>query len=720
MTAALPTGWAEATLGDVLSRFEAGRSLKAEGRPAEPQEFGVLKISAVTWGEFDASENKALLQGDQPKDHETVRKGDLLISRANTSELVGAVVRVPRDHPNLMLPDKLLRLVLETAAVDPDFVKFALRTRPVRGYFEREATGTSHSMRNLSQPKMRGAPLRLPPLNEQRRIVSKLEALQQRTAHACAALDAIPPLLEKFRQSVLAAAFRGDLTADWRARNPDVEPASVLLERIRKERRRRWEEAELAKMKAKGKVPKDDRWKGRYKEPPRVEEAGLPELPAGWSWAALEELAEKVTDGTHQPPPFSSDGTPFLVIRNVVTGEIDWDSVSKWVTHDVFLKYTSHLRPRRGDVLYTAVGSYGVALEVETDREFMFQRHIAHVRPVVSRESRLLVPRFLATVLNAPSGRQQADAVARGVAQKTVTLKDLKRFAIPLPPVAEQKEVIQRLEVRLARSAAITESITDGPATLSLLEQSILAKAFRGDLVPQDPDDEPASKLLERIRAARLDKPARRTRRRARKPKAAPGQLAIVPPPEPTSPSEPALPATDLRDRVHRALLGYGPMERDAAIRHAAAALRDAGAVDYRRLRRGGPLYRSLDAAVDAALAAGLLDQPTSGEVRAILEKPRDYTPEHWRHVLLACLGDDAVDRAEAVEACAWWAAENMGLEFQRLRRDGVIVRGLEAALDVAIRDGEFERDGPTDALRRTTGKSSSSGGVMTLGHNHG
>src|SRR5690606_36004057 len=130
--------------------------------------------------------------------------------------------------------------------------------------------------------------------NEQRRIVGKIEALFERSRRARQALDAIPPLIEKLRQSILAAAFRGDLTADWRAQNPDVEPASVLLERIRAERRRRWEQAYLDKLKAKGKTPKDDKWKSKYNAPAAAATAGLPSLPATWTWARVEELSSKV------------------------------------------------------------------------------------------------------------------------------------------------------------------------------------------------------------------------------------------------------------------------------------------------------------------------------------------------------------------------------------------------------------------------------------------
>ncbi len=141
-------------------------------------------------------------------------------------------------------------------------------------------------------------------LHEQRRIVSKLESLLARSRRAKEALDAIPALLERFRQSVLAAAFRGDLTADWRAQHPDVEPASKLLERIRAERRLRWEEAELEKMRATGKVPQNDAWKVKYKAKPIDIIEGcqsLPQTGAGQAWAPVQQTGLPQPQGTGTP-----------------------------------------------------------------------------------------------------------------------------------------------------------------------------------------------------------------------------------------------------------------------------------------------------------------------------------------------------------------------------------------------------------------------------------
>ena len=150
----LPEGWVWTTLELLLERIEAGHSFRAQGRPAKKGELGVIKVSAMTWGKFLPNENKALLPDTDPGNTPKVCKGDLLISRANTVELVGAVVLVEEDYPSLFLSDKSLRLVPITEEVSKEFLLYALRTRQVRDVFEGEPTGVSESMRNISQDKI--------------------------------------------------------------------------------------------------------------------------------------------------------------------------------------------------------------------------------------------------------------------------------------------------------------------------------------------------------------------------------------------------------------------------------------------------------------------------------------------------------------------------------------------------------------------------------------
>ena len=175
------------------------------------------------------------------------------------------------------------------------------------------------------------------PLEEQSRIVCKLDHLLSRHRGAKDALTSVPPLIDRLRQSILSAAFRGDLTADWRARNPDVAPADKLLERIRDERRRRWEEAELARLTAKGKEPVDGDWRKRYVPPPRISSSALPSLPSGWVWSSLGELTEIGTGATpHRSEPRYWDGGAIPWITSRMLNAEAVDKADEFVTSSAF------------------------------------------------------------------------------------------------------------------------------------------------------------------------------------------------------------------------------------------------------------------------------------------------------------------------------------------------------------------------------------------------
>src|ERR1043165_9490088 len=224
-----------------------------------------------------------------------------------------------------------VKVLKASVALDPRFAFYALRTirLPDKGY--------SRHFKFL-----RASRFPVAPLNEQRRIVGKLEGLLARSRRTKEALDAIPTLLERFRQSVLAAAFRGDLTKDWREKNSDMEPASKLLDRIRAERRRRWEEVELERLRTKGKALRDDRWKEKYENPARLHESDLPKLPNGWAWASMEEvcpLEAPIVYGIILPGDDVRDGVPYIRPVDINTdGTINLKSV-KGTTQSIAKQY---------------------------------------------------------------------------------------------------------------------------------------------------------------------------------------------------------------------------------------------------------------------------------------------------------------------------------------------------------------------------------------------
>lgn len=196
------------TLGDVLLGIEAGKSFQTSDLPAKEDELGVLKVSAVTWTAFRPEEAKAVIDYTPDVRHR-VRRDDLLISRANTRELVGAVVLVEKDYPNRLLSDKTLRLVVDTARVDKVYLLFALRSASARAHIEHFATGTSDSMRNIAQGVISSIPILLPDLDAQREIAARLKtqlaAVEEARQAATAQLRELAHLANAIKRDCWAA-----------------------------------------------------------------------------------------------------------------------------------------------------------------------------------------------------------------------------------------------------------------------------------------------------------------------------------------------------------------------------------------------------------------------------------------------------------------------------------------------------------------------------------
>ena len=196
-------------LGEVLKEIQGGKSLSCEERPALENEWGVLKVSAVSWGEFQSDENKVLPQGFLPRAEHEVRSGDLLMLRANTTELVGATVLVGETRPHLMLSDKTLRLVLKETRIDPGYLEIALRERKARNFIETNATGTSPSMKNISQETIRRIPLLLPSLDTQRAILAAIRNRESVCSQIKIAIQARQKALVVLPTKILRQAFSG-------------------------------------------------------------------------------------------------------------------------------------------------------------------------------------------------------------------------------------------------------------------------------------------------------------------------------------------------------------------------------------------------------------------------------------------------------------------------------------------------------------------------------
>ena len=222
-------------------------------------------------------------------------------------------------------------------------------------------------------------------------------------------------------------------------------------------------------------------------------------LPEGWAWTRLESLCSIITDGDHQAPPQQADGIPFLVISDVSSGKIDFSN-TRHVSSNYFDSLDGSRKPRYGDLLLTVTGSFGIVVPVNTEERFCFQRHIALLRPLGYR-------RFLINALAAPSTYAYFNAKATGTAQKTVSLGCLRSTLLALPPENEESRIIKQL-TQLMPLVEEYGGLEDAREALDAalpgrLRKSVLQLAVRGGLAPQDPTDEPAGVLLERIRGQR-------------------------------------------------------------------------------------------------------------------------------------------------------------------------------------------------------------------------
>ncbi|MBI2353563.1 MAG: restriction endonuclease subunit S [Deltaproteobacteria bacterium] len=346
----------------------------------------------------------------------------------------------------------------------------------------------------------------LPPLAEQTRIVEKNEELLSDLDAGVAELKAAQKKLAQYRQSLLKSAVEGALTAEWRTKNKPKETGAQLLERILKERRVRWEEKQLARFKEQGKTPPKG-WQDKYPEPVQPDTTNLPELPEGWFYSELEALIPPDKTGTKTGPfgsllkkhEHKSSGIPVVGIENI--DRMKFIPGSKIHITESKSRELSEYDLLAGDVVISRSGTVG---EVCVIPDYLgiarFSTNIMRVR----LNYQVILPDYFCLLLNgSPFVLQQIRKLCSGSTRDFLNTEILMSIIFLVPPINEQHKIILALYVSLqeveTQNNAILQSLTQAAAQ----RKNILKTAFSGQLVSQNPDDEPASVLLERIREER-------------------------------------------------------------------------------------------------------------------------------------------------------------------------------------------------------------------------
>lgn len=399
--------------------------------------------------------------------------------------------------PTALLNQRVCRISTDADVYNLRFLYYLLP-----GYLQAIHAHTSAvTVKHLSSRTLAKIPLPLPALSEQCRVVDKIEELFSELDAGVEALERAETKMERYRASVLKAAVEGRLTQAWRAENPPEDEGEELLERILAERRRRWEEEQLAKFEAKGKKPPKN-WEDRYKEPGEPDMSGLPELSDGWCWASIDHLAYDMSNG--RSVRTKTGGFPVLRLTAIEGWTLDLSERKQgdWTRTDAerFLVQENDFFIARGNGSLDLVGRGARA--VEPVDEVAFPDTMIRIKAC---KDVVKIP-YLAVAWDCSFVRRQLESAARTTAGiYKVNQQDIRQVLLPVPPPAEQDELTSKLEVGFSLLDALETTRSASAAKSEVLRQSILKKAFEGRLVPQDCEEERASALLERIQSKEDD-----------------------------------------------------------------------------------------------------------------------------------------------------------------------------------------------------------------------
>jgi type I restriction enzyme S subunit len=533
----LPAGWVSAELDEVCTLVR-GVTFPTTDKHYEPAD-GLIACLRTT-------NVQAQVEWDNlwfiPKYHvkqqeQNICTNDILISTANSFELVGKVARVT-DLKHAATLGAFISLLRSENLINPLFLYYQMSAEDTQRAI-RSMSSTTTNISNVSGGKLKTIRLALPPTAEQTRIVAKLDALLTELDAGVAQLKAAQKKLVQYRQSLLKAAVEGTLTAAWRAEQTlqqqtvrsepvegqlttggskkpvlsvskgsprtdlDNETGEQLLARILTERRSRWQAKQLAKYAAQGKPPPKD-WQSKYPEPVKPDTSALPALPQGWVWASVDCLLNNIETGKsfkcdERPPKMGEIGV--VKVSAVSWGEYDEQESKTCTTEN---NVNPELFVKAGDFLFSRantvelVGACVVARTVTLD--VMLSDKI--LRLVLVQDD--LKP-WLLYLLRSQLGRMQIELLASGnqESMKNIGQDRIRSIAIPIGPHAEIIEAMRLAEKGFSQAALLRDNFETALKQSAAQRKNILKAAFAGELVPQDPLDEPASALLARIKADR-------------------------------------------------------------------------------------------------------------------------------------------------------------------------------------------------------------------------
>ncbi|MEM7346955.1 MAG: restriction endonuclease subunit S [Chloroflexota bacterium] len=485
----LPEDWLYAKIDDI--------SVKGEQRkPDEDENFIYVDIGSIDRESKEIKNPQNLIGKDAPsRARKVINSGDVLVSLTRPNLNAVALVNNELDNQIASTGFEVIKPII----VESRYLFALVRSRHFVESISGQVQGALYPAAKSSDVKAYEFPL--PPLPEQKQIAAKLDALLAQVDSLKTRLDAIPTLLKRFRQSVLAAAVSGRLTADWRENSVQqivYESEYELTKTIRKQ----WHQSRLREFERKKKKPKSDSWKSKCPNP-QLERLSMP----GWYSFRLEYIAEVFDPNpSHRMPKYVTDGVPFISSENIDGESLDF-SIGKQITAEELSKQKERYEVTEFSFAFTRIGTIGKSVRLTLPHEY----GISHAMAVVTPYVELINGDYLRLAISCTTVLAQAKDGVQSVGVPDLGIGKMKNFLIPVPPLEEQTQIVQRVETLFAFADQIEQRVKDAQARVNQLTQSILAKAFRGELTAewraQHPElisgEHSAEALLARIQAER-------------------------------------------------------------------------------------------------------------------------------------------------------------------------------------------------------------------------
>lgn len=410
-------------------------------------------------------------------------EGDVLFAKITPCMENGKMAVVPKLVNGYGFGSTEFHVLRPKPGMDAKYLYYYVSSQAFRSEAERYMTGAVGQKR-VSTTYLKQSTIPVAPLDQQKRIVAEIEKQFSRLDEAVANLERVKANFKRYKSAVLKAAVEGKLTEAWRKQHPDTEPASKLLQRNLAERRAKWEQAELAKMQAKGKIPKDDAWKKKYPELATPDTSDLPEIPEGWQWVSWEKVLDFEV-GAFKRGPFGSALTKAIFVESgyKVYEQYcpinDDPSFARYFVTEKKYKEMEGFAVKAGDFLISCSGvTLGRITQIPENYEHgIINQALLRVR----LNNSLIDDGYFLRLFRSPYFQKRIFDNSQGAAIPNVKgVKELKAIPIPLPPIDEQMALSSLIDEQMSIIANAGLQVDANVKRAARLRQSTLSRAFSG------------------------------------------------------------------------------------------------------------------------------------------------------------------------------------------------------------------------------------------------